>query len=250
MAKISGLGQRFYLGGYDLSGDVGSLSSVASPLATLDVTGIDKLAMERIGALRDGSIAFSTFFNTTAGQAFPILKTLPTTDTAIMYATGATIGADAACMVAKQIGYDGTRAADGGYTFAVNALANGFGLEWGNLLTAGLRTDTSATSPSTGFDTGASAAFGAQAYLQVTALTGTDFTVKIQDSADNSSFADISPSLVFAATTTARTFQRVSVANTTTVRRYVRAITTTSGGFTSATFAVAIVKNLVAGVVF
>lgn len=250
MTKISGLGQKFFIGGYDLSGDIGSLSSVASPLAVLDATTIDKYANERLPGQKDGSIAFSSFFNTTAGQAHPILSTLPRADTQIMYATGPTIGADAACMTAKQVGYDGTRATDGGFTFGVQGLANGFGLEWGQLLTAGLRTDTSATSPATGLDTGGSAAFGAQAYLQVTAFTGTDVTVKLQDSANNSSFADISPSLTFTATSAARTFQRALVVNTTTIRQYVRAITTTSGGFTSVTFAVALVKNAVAGVVF
>lgn len=90
---------------------------------------------------------------------------------------------------------------------------------------------------------------GAQAYLQVTAFTGTDVTVKIQDSADNSSFADVT-GLTFTQTTAAQTFQRIATANTATIRRYVRAITITSGGFTSATFAVTFVRNLVAGVVF
>jgi hypothetical protein len=250
MAKISGLGQKFFWGGYDISGDVGSLSGVSSPLATLDVTAVDKYAMERIGGEKDGTLAFQAFYNTAANQAHAILKTLPTTDTSVIYATGPTIGADAACMVTKQIGYDGTRAADGGYTFAVQAQANGYGLEWGQLLTAGLRTDTAATSPATGLDTTSSLSFGAQAYLQVTAFSGTDVTVKIQDSADNSTFADISPSLVFTQVTAAHAFERIAVVNTTTIRRYVRVITTTSGGFTSCSFVCAIVKNLVAGVVF
>lgn len=92
-------------------------------------------------------------------------------------------------------------------------------------------------------------AFGAQAYLQVTAFTGTDVTVTIQDSADNTTFANVA-GLSFTATTAAHTTQRIATSNTATIRRYVRAITTTSGGFTNATFAVVLVRNMVSGQVF
>ena len=45
MAKQSGLGQRLYVGGFDISGDVGSIDNASTPTALLDVTGIDKLAI-------------------------------------------------------------------------------------------------------------------------------------------------------------------------------------------------------------
>ena len=99
------------------------------------------------------------------------------------------------------------------------------------------------------YDTAASASFGAQAYLQVTAFTGTDVTIKIQDSADNVTFADVT-SLAFAQTTAAHTAQRISISNTATVRRYVTATLTTAGGFTALSAAVVIVKNQIASVVF
>jgi len=88
-------------------------------------------------------------------------------------------------------------------------------------------------------------AFGAQAYLHVFAFTGTDATVTIQDSADNATFTNVA-SFAFAQTTTAPGFQRIATASNATLRRYVRAITTTSGGFTSLQFAVALVRNLTA----
>ncbi len=97
-------------------------------------------------------------------------------------------------------------------------------------------------------DTGSSA-FGLQAYLQVTAFTGTDVTVKLQDSANNSSFSDLTGG-AFAATTTAHTTQRIATSNSATVRRYVRVALTTSAGFTSLSFAVAYVRNPIAGQVF
>jgi hypothetical protein len=243
MTKSSGLGDRLFVGGYDLSGDVNSPALSGGP-APLVVTGIDKGAFERIGGVRDGSLGWTAFFNTAIGQAHPVLSALPTGDVQVAYCRGTTLGDPAACIVAKQIGYDGTRGDDGSFTFALQAQANGFGLEWGQQLTAGLRTDTAATLGAS-IDQGAATAFGAQAYLQVAALTGTDVTIKIQDSADNTTFADVT-GLTFTQTTTARTTQRIATASGQAIRRYVRAVTVTTGGFTSATFSVVIAINPVA----
>lgn len=248
MSKQSGLGDALLVGGYDLSGDVGELSKISGNVALLDVTPINVFAPVRIGGLRDGSIAYKAFFNPTTGQEHTVLSALPTADQHLMYCRGTTLGNPSACMIAKQLNYDPTRDAKGMLTFAIQADANSYGLEWGRLLTAGLRTDTAATN-GTGVDGTASSSFGAQAYLQVTAFTGTDVTVKIQDSADNVSFADVA-GLTFTAVTAAHTTQRIATANNATIRRYLRATTTTSGGFTSATFAVMINRNQVANQVF
>jgi hypothetical protein len=246
VAKASGLGDELLIGGYQLSGDIQQINNISSPIATLDVTGINSSAHERITGLRDGNLAATTFFNVAAGREHPVLKTLPTTDVHVMYMRGTTLGNPSATLVSKQINYNGKRGNEGSFTFEVEAQANGFGLEWGQLLTAGLRTDTTATN-GTSIDTTASASFGAQAYLQVTAFTGTSVTVTIQDSADNSSFANVS-GLAFTAVSSAPGSERISISNTSTVRRYIRAIT--SGTFSSATFAVSIVKNESLGVVF
>jgi len=248
MAKQSGLGDALFVGGYDLSGDVGELSKISGSVALLDVTPINTSAHVRIGGLRDGQIAYKSFFNPTLGQEHTVLSALPTADQHMMYCRGTTIGNPAACMVAKQIDYNPTRDNKGMLTFAIQADANGYGLEWGRLLTAGLRTDTAATNGAS-IDGTAQSTFGAQAYLQATTFTGTDVTVKIQDSADNSSFADVA-GLAFTAVTAAHVTQRIATSNAATIRRYLRAVTTTSGGFTSATFAVMVVRNPLANQVF
>lgn len=250
MAKQSGLGDNLYVAGHNLSGDIQALGRIGGGPAALELTGIDKYAFERRGGQRDGSIEATAYFNPgpEADTAHLVLSELPTADVVLTYCRGTTLGKPAACLVGKQIGYDGTRGDDGALTFAVQAQANGFGLEWGRQLTPGLRTDTAATNgPSV--DTAASASFGAQAYLQVTAFTGTDVTVKIQDSADNSSWADVA-GLGFTQVTAAPATQRIAVGNTATIRRYVRAVTVTTGGFTSVTFSMVLVKNEVAGVAF
>lgn len=240
MAKESGLGDNLYVGTSNVSGDINSVGKISGGPATLDVTGIDKFAFERIGGLRDGAIEFISYFNDAATKAHSVFKTLPTTDVVVSYLHGQVIGNPMASCVAKQLNYDITRGTDGALTAGINTVANGYGLEWGQQLTAGLRTDTAATN-GTSLDTLASASFGGQAYLHLTSFTGTDVTIKIQDSADNSSFADVT-SFTFGSLA-AVTASRVALTSTATIRRYVRAVTTTTGGFSSAIFAVNLVKN-------
>lgn len=248
MSKQGGLGDRFYIAGQDVSGDVNSIGNIGGGPALLDGTDITMSAMARLPGLRDGRMEWVSFFNPTLTATHDKLAALPTADVMCTYVRGAAIGNPAACMVAKQLNYDGTRGNDGAFTFAVSAQANGYGLEWGLQLTAGLRTDAAATLGAS-IDTAASAAFGAQAYLQLTAFTGTDVTVKVQDSADNSTFADVA-GLTFTQVTAAPATQRLATSNTATIRRYLRAVTVTTGGFTNAVFSVVVNKNPIAGVAF
>jgi hypothetical protein len=238
MAKQSGLGDRLFVSGYDYSGDIGSVQSVRGGPAAMDVTGIDKSGFERIGGTRDGGLDFTAWFNDAAGQSHARLSLLPTTDQIVTYFRGTVIGSPAASCVAKQVNYDGTRAQDGALTHVVNAVANGYGVEWGLQLTAGKRTDTTATSPATGLDGAASSSNGGQAYLHVFSFAGTSVTVTLQDSADNSNFAAIGGGVSFTAAT-GITSERIAFTGT--LRRYVRAITT--GTFTSAVFAVQLTRN-------
>lgn len=240
MAKQSGLGQRFFVGGYDLSGDTGSASAIRGGPAPSEITGIDKSAIERVGLLRDGAIEWSSWFN--PANAHVVLSALPTADVHLAWLTGTTQGDAAFALTAKQIDYSPQRAQDGSMTIGVVGQSTPNGGEWGQTLTAGLRTDTTATSPATGLDTTASASFGGQAYLQVTAFTGTSATISIQDSADNSSFAAVS-GFAFAAVTSAPASERLQLGATATLRRYLRVITT--GTFTNLSFIVVVNKNTV-----
>lgn len=246
MAKQSGLGDNFLLGGFNLTGDTQSLGRVSNPRAIADMTGIDKTAYERQHLLKDGAIEWTSFFNDAASAAHPTLKAVSSADTIVSYLRGTALGSAMASMVGKQIDYAPTRPADGTLTIAVSAMANGYGLEWGQQLTPGLKTDTSATN-GTGVDTTASAAFGAQAYLHITAFTGTNVQIRVEDSADNVTFAAVT-GLTFT-TATGVGSERLATANTATIRRYLR-VATFGGTFSSVTFAVSVVKNEVAGTVF
>jgi hypothetical protein len=242
MTKQNGLGARLFVGGYNLSGDTQSVGSIAGPVSPIDVTGIDKQAYERIGGRRDGRMAWTSFFN--PDGAHPVLSALPRTDIVTSYFAGTTIGNPAASQVAKQVGYDVTRPIDGAITIGIEAQSNGYGLAWGVMLTAGERTDTAATDGAT-LDQAAATSFGWTMFVHLTSLTGTDIEIKVQDSANGSTWADLAGATTGALTTEGSA--RVAATTTTaTARRYVRAVTTTTGGFTSATFAVMFVKPPVA----
>lgn len=318
MAKQSGLGDNFYIGGYDLSGDVASVDKIAGPLALLEATTIKQSAESRLPGKRDGNLQFTTLFENTgttstpgfpgsttpvtntnkwavfvtitggtlsnvvvngvsvgttagtyvvpAGQTISItysvapswawagvltehnaLSILPRTDSIATYFRGNSLGNPAASIIGKQLNYDFTRANDGGLTAEVEIDGNGFGLEWGYELTAGLRADTAATVGAAYDDTTGSGgtAFGAQAYLQLVALVGTNVDVSITHcTTSGGSYTTLMDFGSLTAVGSVRQF----VSNTTTVNEFLKVVTT--GTFTYAQFAVQFVRNKAAGQVF
>lgn len=246
MAKQSGLGAGFWIGGYDLSGDIGSLGRINSARGVNEVTGIDKSAFERIHSHRDGGMEFQSWFNDAAGQSVPVLKTLPSTDRIATYCHRTVIGSPAACCVGKQISYDGSRNQDGSLSFSTIVESNGYGLEWGQLLTNGKRTDTGATNGAAVDMEGTATSFGLQAYLHVFSFTGTDVTVKLQMD-DNSNFTSATDVTGggFTQITSGPQAQRIQTARNLAVERYLRVSTVTTGGFSSLVFGVVVVRNAV-----
>lgn len=234
--KTGGIGGHFAIGGYLIGGDVRSLTLNGGP-ALHDVTPMKAPARSRIGGVRDGGMSFVTYCDPAAGQEHAALAPLPRSDVIASYLRGQGIGFPVACCQAKQVSYDPVRGSDGSLTFAVDCQANAYGLEWGEQLTAGLRTDTTpASGPSQ--DDGAPSAYGAQAYLQAVALTGTTATVTIQHAPDNVTWTTLA---AFPAVTGTPQAQRLTAAGT--VGRYVQV--TTSGTFTSLAFLVAFIRNQV-----
>lgn len=241
MAKQGGLGDQLFVGGYDLGDDIGSVGNISGGPAPLEVTGITKEAFQRIGGVRSGRMELSAFFNDAADQAHEVLSALPTADTILTYLHGVAIGDPAACLNAKQVNYDPSRAQDGGLLIGVEAQSNQYGLEWGVQLTPGKRTDTGANSSVPSHDHGAETAFGGQAYFQVFSFVGTDATIVVRGASDSgfsTGLQDQATLLVDSSTPQAARVESVS-----TVRQHLKINTTTTGGFTSLVFAVAFVRN-------
>lgn len=239
MAKASGLGDNLYVAGYNLSGDITAIGNIGGGPAALDTTGIDKSGMERIGGIRDGRLEATSWFNPASNMGHDRFSALPTADVTTTYCRGTTLGNSAACLIGKQVNYDGARGNDGAFTFTVNAqAAAGVPLEWGELLTAGVRSDSSATNGAS-VDGSAASALGLAAYLHVFSFTGTSCTVTLEDSANDTDFTAITGGAFTAATGV--TSERIVTAVDGDVRRYVRAVT--SGTFSACTFAVVLVRH-------
>jgi len=250
MAKSSGMGMKVVVDGYDISGDFQSLGRLGGGPAVIETTGVDKSAFERIGGRRDGAIDAVTYFNTDtiAGGAATdrshlVLRSLPLTDRMVSVAHPAS--GEAWNVIAKQGNYDPTVAADGAITIAVNALANGYGLEPAKLLTIAGTATQGGQGSLLGVDFGAAGAFGLQAHLQLLAFTGTSVVVKLQQSSDNGvgdAWADVTGGAF--ASLTARGTQRIETVRNQAVERYLRV--TTTGTFTNAVFLVTAEVNTVA----
>lgn len=235
MAKGSGLAQAMFVGGRDLSGDVGSVQSCSAPRAVLEVTGINQSARQRVNGLADGEITFNTWFNDAAGQAHIALRSLPTADVIILYANRSTVDAAAAGLVAKQMNYDWARGADGSLQGTVQGRGNGNALEWGVMLTAGSISHASATNGASKDDAAATTA-GLIGYLEVVSIaTGTP-TFVIQESSDDGGVDPFTSKISFAAVAAASAPTAERKTATGTVERYLRAATT--GTFTTAVFAI------------
>jgi len=232
MAKKTGLGQSFYIGGKDISGDVSAMDNVSSPKEVLDVTGIDKSAIERIAGRGSGEVSFTTFFNDAANQQHAALKSVSRTDVVACYFQSSTLGETAAGIVAKQMNYDTTRGTDGSLTNSVQLLANSNVLEWGNTVTAGKITQSSAGS-TTGIVTASSPAGGA-AYIQIFSLSSGTPTFVLQDSSDTTNGTDGSWATLLTFATQAVGAERKTVSGT--VNKGLRI--TTTGTFSNAVIAV------------
>lgn len=232
MAKQSGLGHNFFIDGYDLSGDVASIDTLSTPVELFDVTGISKSAMERIQGRVDTTGSFTTYFNDAALSEHVALSAPSTSNRNLSWTFGSTVGNVACGIVVKQTDYSVSRSADGSLTMSVPFTGNGTPAEWGNLLSAGKITHSGATTVASKDDS-ASSASGASAIIQSASLSSGTATVKIQHSANDSSWSDlITFTNVAYATNAGRVAERKTVSGT--VNRYLRIVT--SGTFSNLVF--------------
>lgn len=236
MTVSTGLGAQLFVDQYDLSGDVGAVQRMALPSNVLDFTNISQSARARGYAHVDGALDFSSFFNDATGQEHEALKAKAAgADRVCSYLQGSTIGNMAFGLVAKQISFGGDRNADGSLVMTTQCLANGYGANYGEQLTAGKRTDGSATNGAS-LNNGAATAFGLIVYVHLFAFTGTSVTIAVQQSSDNGGGDPFANILATSALTTPQAVRLATATLTTSVEQYLRVITT--GTFSSAIFAV------------
>jgi len=251
--KVTGLGDNLYIAGFDVSGATQSLK-ISSAAATIDVTDITQSANQRKKGLQSGEMNITSYLDTTATTgAHAYYSTLPTTDAIATYLRGTSLGNPMAGIQAKQLNYDFVRATDGSLLASIDMQSDGIsGLQWGFNLTAGWRTDTSAT-VGTYYDLANvypspisfPLAYGAQAFVQIQAITGTSVNVEINHcSTSGGSYSTLMSTGAVAAASAPTAFY-LNVSNTTTVNEYIEI--TTTGTFSNAKFYVGLIVNQVAG---
>ena len=234
MAKIAGLSQQFFYAGRDLSGDVGSIEEASAIQEVLDVTGLNAASVERVAGRVDGRLVWRHFFNDASGLSHSVVSTLPTANVLVLWTVVAAIGSAAFAMTAKQASARYERGEDMSLVGTVTCEGQGNPMEDCEMLTAGLRSDTSATNGSS-FDNGAASSNGIVGHIHCSAFSGTSVVVKIEESSDNGSSDAFTAKATFATINGANASERITATGS--VERYLRVAT--SGTFSSAKIAVA-----------
>lgn len=244
MTKQAGMGDRLYVAGYDISGDVGAVQTINDESNSRTVTGLDKSAEERQLLLADKELVFGSFFNDATDQLHDALAGLPKTDIVGAYFRGTTLGNPAFGLKAKQVNYDWNRGADGALDGTTQLVAAAGAVEsWGQMATPGQRTDSAATPAPASIDGLVASAEGLVAYLQVFAFTGTSITLTIEESSDDGggdAFAAVAGG-AFAAVSSAPAFEMIETAAGLAVEQYLRVPST--GTFSNAVFAIVIARR-------
>jgi hypothetical protein len=240
MAKSTGLDTRIHANGYDLSGDVSSLTGIGSNQALLDVTTLDLAATARVAGLKDGSLSCAAFFDNAASKGHSVWTSLsgkiPTADQNVLVPLSTTIGEPALMIVSKQGTYYVDRPTGGPITCSVEYQASdGLSPDFGFLLTGGKVTDSSGTT-FTQVDGTAQSTGGARAMIQAFALTSGSATVTIQDSPDNVTYGTLQAFSTVTGSGITSEFIEISG----TVERYVRL--KTSGTFSTLVLCVAFIR--------
>ena len=238
MAKESGLNVRLYVSGYDLSGDANTLSTVGYTNEQYDVTTLSSAATARLLGKVDGTMTLNGYFDNAAGKIHAILSgnsgKIPTADVNVLVPLGSAIGDPAYGLLAKEAEYNVDRSDTGPITVTSSFASNGYGPEFGVMMTAYFDTFSSASSGTVVDDNGAATSNGGAGYLQVSSLASGSVTVKVQDCASSGgTYADLVTFTTVAAAS-APTAERVEASGA--VARYVKV--TTTGTFSNAVIAV------------
>lgn len=232
MAFIHGKSAAVLVNAYDLSAFLNSIDAV-SAADTAEVSTFGNSSKSYVAGMRDATVSLGGFYDGGAGSIDSVLSAaIASTSLVTVCPQGvAVIGNRAQLMQSIETSYGISAAVGDAVSISMEGQVTG-GTSYGVVL-ADLIART-ATGNTTAQDNAASSAGGYVAHLHCTAFTGTDITIKIQHSADNSTWVD----LVTFTQLTATGSERKTATGT--VNRYLRV--NIAGTFTSATFAVALAR--------
>jgi hypothetical protein len=231
---------RAWVGGYDLSGDALNIGRFLDELDQVMMSGWNEDVRKYLAGHSSVAIeGFQTFLNDAAGGAFTELKESGPTQVSFAFGSGGepALGDPVFILAAEQFG-DPLSWDNGRAILSVNfmpdttqaPLAN----PWGRVVQAkGAVTDTG---NGASIDDDAQTAAGAHAILHVFATSSGDFEFKIQDSPDDSAWADL---ITFTLDGSAIGSEYLTVTGT--VDQYLRLVRTRTAG--SATISATIARD-------
>jgi len=235
MAFIAGKNSGVLFGAFDLTSYFNSFSfsrdtnAISTTMFGDDnesyIAGIDTSQIDISGLFDGGTDAVDEEL----ANAFSVTTATPLS----VFQNGTTAGEPCVLLDSKIQNYT----IDSSVSDAVAVSSSFTGNNFGRGLSLYALTDTSATATTTAVDFGSSTTFGGQAFIHITAHSSANIAVKLQSSADNSSFADVTAGGFTAITGTGSE----RIAPTGTINRYVRLVITVTSG--SATFQVSFSPN-------
>jgi hypothetical protein len=231
-----------YIDEYDFSTYFNDVSASTS-VDTAETSAFGTSAKTYVVGHRDGTVSLGGMFEGTAStgtdQYFASVLGSATKQKVIVAVEGHSNGTGAIMLQADDTSYE-VSSAIADIVQASAEFQSTDAVEHGKILSSG--STVTATGNGTSVDNGASTANGGAGYLSVPVNTRNgNITVKIQHSADDSTYADL---VTFTTvTSTTKTSQRVEVASGTTVNRYLRVNYTVAGSTGSATPVVAFTRR-------
>lgn len=230
MAFLHGKSALILHNEYNLSGYFNEVSASRS-VETAETTAFGNSAKTYITGLIDGTVSLSGMFDGAANAIDEELATVVgvAADSVVSVSVSGvtTIGTRMYSLGGKLTSYEVS--APVGDVVSANAeyQANG-GI--GNAVSLAALAAITTTTTGTAVDNAASSTNGGYATLHVTANTMNNNTVfKVQHSADNSTWVDLTGATFATVATTALVAERLEVAAGTTVNRYLRAVATPAG---------------------
>jgi hypothetical protein len=190
-----------------------------------DVTVLQQGWRENLKGLASGTLSFAGFVD--AAQKEVLYDQLGTNGGVLTYCPGgdSAVGDRARLVSATSTSLGSSSTLDDAVALAWDVTSQTY-IAFGDVLHP-FGEDTNTTT-GTGKDDAAQTTTGWVAHLHVTLVDGGSWVVKLQDSADNSNWLDVSGGAFTAAT--GATSQRLASASGATLRRYVRYVATRTGG--------------------
>lgn len=223
MSFLHGKGTRLLISQYDMSAYFNSVEADATA-ASHDVTTLSKNTVHRAPGLFDGKVSLGGLFEATADGLVASWLGSSAGEAFTFCPGGDTAGGP--CQIAKVI-HTSYKASDpvGGMVTASAQLECRSDFEAAGKVLHVLGAETE-TGNEASVNNGASTANGGFATIHCTAFDGTSLDVKIQHSANNIDWADLSPAFTQLAAAGSET---ITIAAGTTVNQYVREYHTITG---------------------